>query len=126
MAPNRILPASFRSAAGVLQIEPVDGRCDRLSSTPDGLRRVAAGLNVVARNVARQNAEDRFALGRIGWERLQSLPGGDGSLRVRVELGAQIGRFQIAFSAETRVAGKSEGVRQQAEHLADEQAWREA
>lgn len=126
MALSRILRDPFRRAAGVRQIEPVDGRCDRLSSTPDGLRRVAAGLNVVARNLARQNAVDRFALGRTGWERLQSLPGGDGSLRVPVALGAKDGQFQIAFSAETRVAAKTEAVRQRAEYLAAERAWRGA
>jgi len=120
----QILPDAVRSAAGVPQTEPVDGRCDRPSSMPDGLRRTAAAPNVVALNVASQNAVDQISLGqgamsRTGRVRFERLLGVDGSFRFLVASGAKAGHFQIASSAETRVAAKTEAVRQPAERLVD-------
>ena len=116
------------SAAAAPQTEPEDGWYDRPSSMPDGLRRTGAGRNVVAQSVSGQNAVGRFALGqvalsRIGRDRFRRLPGGGGSLQLLVAPGAKAGHFQIASSAEIRVAAKTEAVRQQAEHLADDRAW---
>jgi hypothetical protein len=96
---------------------------------PDGLRQTVAGQNVVAQSVASQNAVDRVALvavNRTGRDRFQRLPGAGGSLQVLVAPGAKGGHFQIASSAEIRVAAKTEVVREQVEHLADDLAWLEA
>jgi hypothetical protein len=114
----RIPPGAVPSAQGVLQTGPVDGRCDRPSSTPDGLRQTVAGQNV-----------ERIALvavSRTGRDRFPRLQGAGGSLQLQVAPGAKAGHFQIASSAEIRVAAKTEVVREQVEHLADDLAWLEA
>jgi hypothetical protein len=124
----RILPDPVRSASGVPQTEPLDGRCDRPSSMSGGPRRTAPAPNVVALNVASQNPVDQISLGqgvvsRNGWGRIGRLRFGDGTLRRQVASGAKVGQFQTPSSAEIRGAAKTEAVRLQAERLADDLAW---
>lgn len=83
---------------------------------------------MVAQNETGQNAADLFASGwgavsQTGRDRFQRLPGGDGRLPLPVGSGAKVGHFQIASSAEIRVAAKTEAVQRQAEHLGDDLAW---
>jgi hypothetical protein len=83
---------------------------------PDGLRQTVAGQNVVERIAL-------VAVSRTGRDRFQRLQGAGGSLPLQAAPGAKAGHFQIASSAEIRVAAKTEAVRQQAEHVADDRAW---
>lgn len=112
-----------RSAAAAPQTEPEDGWYDRPSSMRGGQCRIVAAENLVARSAVGRSAVDQIAMSRNERGRFRRLPGGGGSLQLLVAWGAKAGHFQIASSAEIRAGEKTEAVRQQAEHLADDPGW---
>lgn len=118
--PSRVqtVPGAVRTWAGVPQIEPRDGRFDRPSSMPDGLRRTVAGQNVVSQNAVDRIAEDPVAMNRNGRDRFQRDPTWDGSLHLQFASDAKGGHFQTVSSAEIRVAVRTQADRGITEQLA--------
>jgi hypothetical protein len=112
------VPGAVRTWAGVPQIEPADGRCDRPSSMPDGLHRTVAGPNVASQNAVDRIAVDRVAMNRKGRDRFQHVPTWGGRLRLPDAASALAGHFQIVSSAEIRVAVRTQADRGITEQLA--------